>query len=118
MTGAVDRSCGAIVRSVEAAADYVGDGFRIEYRWKEQVVYWEGRTGFLLDAGWGVDPSVLYVPSDRIWAEVMPDWLRGRRDLVLRRLRDHSAHVLQEDVHGYYRNSPEHRFLTSPEGEA
>jgi hypothetical protein len=33
-------------------------------------------------------------------------------------LRDHSAQVLQEDVRGHYRNSPEHRFLTSPEDNA
>jgi hypothetical protein len=106
-----------IVHAVNAAADYVGDGFRIEYRRKEQVAYWEGQNGFLFDAGWGVDPSVLYVPSDQIWVEVMPEWLRARRDVVLNRLRDHSAHVLQEDIHGYYRNSPAGRYLTGSDDD-
>ena len=52
---------------MKAAKDHLGDDFRIEYRWKEEVVYWEGSQGFRFDAGWGADPSVLYVPSAGIW---------------------------------------------------
>lgn len=88
-----------------------GDGFEIEHRWKEQVIYWEGGHGFLFDAGWGADPPVLYVPSPDIWREVMPVWCRDRRDEVIARLRDHSEHVLKEDVHGYYRESPATRVI-------
>lgn len=88
---------------------YQGDGYEIEAVWKENVVYWEGDHGFSFDAGWGVTPGVLYVPSAAIWAEVMPDWLRERRDAVLARLREHGSHDLMEDIHGYYRNSPEAR---------
>ncbi|MGN6608639.1 MAG: hypothetical protein ACTHMS_16720 [Jatrophihabitans sp.] len=91
---------------------YVGDGFEIESRWKEEVVYWEVDQGFLFDAGWGVTPGVLYVPSAEIWVEVMPDWLRYRRDEVVARLRQHSEHVLEEDVHGYYRNRPADRLVS------
>ena len=79
---------------------YRGDGFAVEPRWKEEVVYWEGDLGFVLDAGWGVDPPVLHVPSDSDWAQVAPPWLRGRRDVVLRRLREHSGHALVVDADG------------------
>jgi hypothetical protein len=102
---------------MKAAKDYLGDGFRIESRWKEEVIYWEGDHGFRFDAGWGVDPSVLYVPSAGIWQEVMPAWLRDRRDDVLARLRQHSGHILQEDIHGHYRRAPESRILTEKEDE-
>jgi hypothetical protein len=93
-------------------ASYKGDGYEIEWVWKEVVIYWEGDRGFSFDAGWGVTPSVLYVPSASIWAEAMPDWLRARRDEVLERLRAHSSHDLMEDVHGHYRNRPEARQVT------
>jgi hypothetical protein len=96
---------------VKAARDYVGDGFRIEYIWKEQVAYWEGPRGFLFEAAWGVDPGVLIVPSPDIWAEVMPAWLRDRRDIVITRLKEHSGHIIKEDIHGMYRNDPEDRVM-------
>lgn len=99
---------------VKGAKDYVGDGFRIEYRWKEEVIYWEGDRGFLFDAGWGVDPSVLHVPSTEIWHDVMPDWLRDRRSVVVQRLEQHSEHVLMEDVHGHYRRDANSRVLMAP----
>jgi hypothetical protein len=88
-----------------------GADFRIQEKSKEEVHYCEGRRGFLFDAGWGVEPPVLYVPSSEIWAEVMPNWLRDRRVVVVDRLREHSGHTIAEDVHGYYRNSPEARDL-------
>jgi hypothetical protein len=102
---------------MKAAKDYLGDGFRIESRWKEEVIYWEGDHGFRFDAGWGVDPSVLYVPSAGIWQEVMPAWLRDRRDVVVARLQQHSEHVLQEDIHGQYRLHPQDRMLTATDDE-
>jgi hypothetical protein len=87
--------------------------FRIEPRWKEEVIYWEGGLGYLFDAGWGVDPPVLYVPSAEMWNEVVPDWMQGRRDTIVDRLVANSGHVVEEDVHGYYRNEPEGRVLQS-----
>jgi hypothetical protein len=93
-------------------ASYEGGGYEIEWVWKEVVNYWEGDHGYSFDAGWGVTPGTLYVPSAAIWAEVMPEWLRERRDEVVGRLRDHSGHDLVEDVHGHYRNRPEDRQLT------
>lgn len=76
---------------------YVGDSFRIEWRWKEEVAYWEAENGFLLDAAWGVKPPHLFVPTAAAWDVVVPDWLQGRRDVVLTRLRSHSAHEVFED---------------------
>ena len=88
-----------------------GRSFRAQPRWKEQVVYWEDGRGFVLDAGWGVDPPVLYVPSARLWDEVVPDWMAGRRSAVVDALRESSGHVLREDDHGWYRSAPDARVL-------
>jgi len=93
-------------------AGYVGEGYEIQYRWKEEVVYWEGSNGFLLDAGWGVDPPVLYVPSAASWADVMPDWCRDRRAEIVARLRGHSGHQVRDDDNGYGRALATGRMLT------
>ena len=93
-------------------AGFKGDGYEIEWVWKEVVIYWEDGHGFTFDAGWGVTPGVLYIPSAAIWVEVMPEWLRERRDEVMDRLRDHSNHDLMEDIHGQYRHHPEARHVT------
>ena len=70
--------------------------YEIEPRWKEEVVYWEGTQGYRLDAGWGVEPGVLYVPSAADWDRVVPPWLRGRRDHVVSRLAEHSRHRIED----------------------
>jgi len=71
--------------------------FEIEFRWKEEVIYWEGRRGVVLLGGWGVDPPVTYVPDLATWDRVVPDWLRGRHDDVVQRLRDEPGHVVEEE---------------------
>lgn len=71
--------------------------FDVEFRWKEQVVYWEGDRGCVFEGGWGVDPVVTVVPDASTWDLVVPDWLRGRRDEVCGRLRAQTGHVLQEE---------------------
>jgi hypothetical protein len=81
--------------------EFDGGRFAIEWRWKEEVVYWEGGHGFLFDAGWGVDPPWLYVPSPRIWDVVVPRWLTGRRPEVVERLVAHSGHRVMDDDAGY-----------------
>lgn len=65
------------------------------------IAYWEGDRAFLFHAGWGVDPPVLSVPSERAWDAVVPAWLLGRRDEVVERLRLQSGHVLEETDVGY-----------------
>ena len=75
--------------------------YEIEPRWREEIVYWEGDQGYLLDAGWGVEPGVLYVPSAAVWDRVVPPWLRGRRQQVLTRLAEHSRHRIEPTDDGY-----------------
>lgn len=70
--------------------------FELEARWKEQVFYWEGRHGFLFDAGWGVEPPVLYVPPAGEWDACTPPWMHGRRDVILSRLDGFARHRLAE----------------------
>jgi hypothetical protein len=93
-------------------AGYDGATFQIEHRWKEEVIYWEGSTGFCLDAGWGVSPPILYVPSATLWDQVVPVWLRGRRDEVIARLQAHGEHVLEETDSGYTERSVVGREVT------
>lgn len=69
--------------------------YEIEPRWREELVYWEGDRGYVLDTGWGVEPGVLYVPSPAIWDNAVPSWLRGRRDEVVHRLAMHSRHRIE-----------------------
>ncbi|MFB2585832.1 hypothetical protein [Herbiconiux liukaitaii] len=70
--------------------------FEVEARWKEEVYYWEGERGFLFDAGWGVEPPVLYVPTAEDWEACTPPWMHGRRDLILSRLDGFARHRLRE----------------------
>lgn len=75
--------------------------FRIEARWKEEVIYWEGDRGYLFDAGWGVTPGALYVPAAEDWSLVTPEWMHGRRDEIVARLVEHSHHdVIDEAPYG------------------
>lgn len=82
--------------------DAPAPGYEIEFRWKEEVLYWEGSRGLLFDGGWGVHPMVTYVPSAAIWDDVVPDWARGRRHEIVLRLIEHGANhrVEETDVYG------------------
>lgn len=77
--------------------------YEIEYRWKEQVFYWEGSRGLHFDGGWGIRPFVTYFPSAARWPEVVPEWAIGKRDLVLQRLIDDGPthRVEVTDVYSY-----------------
>jgi hypothetical protein len=57
--------------------------FEVQFRWKEETIYWEGDRGFVFDGAWGVDPIQTFVPNHEKWDRVMPDWLVGRRDVVV-----------------------------------
>lgn len=84
------------------------DDFEIEFRWKEEVVYWEGSRGVVFPGGWGSDPIVTTVPDADAWDRAVPGWLLGRHDQVVDRLRADSRHVVNEvrddsaTVSGYY----------------
>lgn len=75
-------------------------GLHIQHRWKEEAVCWGPEQGFVFDSGWGVDPMRTYIPSADIWAESVPEWLRDRRDLVVRLLAATGAVVVDTDT-GY-----------------
>lgn len=70
--------------------------FEIEFRWKEVVIYWEGSRGCAFQGGWGVQPLVTYVPDAASWDLQVPDWLRGRREEVVSRLRTDPRHVVED----------------------
>jgi hypothetical protein len=72
-------------------------GFEIEFRWKEEVVYWEGSRGVVFPGGWGVAPVVTLVPDGSTWDRAVPSWLAGRHDEVVARLRADSRHTVQEE---------------------
>ena len=76
--------------------------FRIEAHQREVLAYREGDHGILLEAAWGAKPPILYVPSARVWDDVVPEWLRGRREEVVARLAARSKHhvVASDDYEG------------------
>ncbi|MGI9823621.1 hypothetical protein [Agromyces sp. Marseille-Q5079] len=86
-----------------------GATFDVQSRWKEEVVYWEGAEGFVFDAGWGVDPRVLYVPSPADWDAVTAHWMAGRREEIVGRLLEESGHRIEI---GPYRGLPSGRRVT------
>lgn len=75
--------------------------YKVEGRWKEQLVYIEGDQEFVFDCGWGVTPPVAYLPSARIWDWVTPGWMRGRREEIVRRLAADGGHRLEDTETGY-----------------
>jgi hypothetical protein len=77
-------------------SDPNGD-YEIEFRWKEEVIYWEQPRGCTFPSGWGVDPAVTSVPDASTWDRAVPPWLRGRRDEVVARLRADARHEVREE---------------------
>ena len=77
--------------------------YKVESRWKEQLVYIKDGEEFVFDCGWGVTPHVAYIPSDAIWDRVVPQWMRGRREEVVARLAADGGHRLEDTEVGYGR---------------
>lgn len=73
------------------------DDYEIEFRWKEEVVYWEGARGIVFPGGWGVEPVETIVPDAETWDRAVPAWLKGRHDVVVGRLRGDLRHVVHEE---------------------
>lgn len=94
-----DRSTGysydVIVKAIEGSDE--GGTYSVQPRWKEEVVYSEGSSSVTFPAGWGVDPPVLYLPSEAMWDQFTPAWLHGRHAQVVARLQRDSQHVIRCD---------------------
>jgi hypothetical protein len=75
----------------------MSDEYDVEFRWKEQVIYWEATRGVVFQGGWGVEPPVTIVPDSTTWDRKAPAWLRGRHDEVVARLRAEPGHVVHEE---------------------
>src|SRR5690606_911174 len=73
------------------------DDYEIEFRWKEEVIYWESSRGVVFPGGSGVDPVQTVVPDAATWDRAVPGWLRGRHDEVVERLRADPRHVVHEE---------------------
>jgi len=71
--------------------------YEIEFRWKEEIIYWEGNRGCFFPGGWGVDPPVTIVPDADTWDRAVPHFLRGRHDEILSRLLSDPRHVVKEE---------------------
>lgn len=69
---------------------------RLYEKWKEELVYEEDGKSHSFECGWGVTPGVVYVPAAEDWDEVVPDFLKGRREEMLKRLREKSGHTVEE----------------------
>lgn len=89
------HSYDVIVKVIEGSDE---DGtYSVQPRWKEEVVYSEGSSSITFAAGWGVDPPVLYLPSEAMWDQSTPAWLHGRHVQVVARLKRDSQHVIKFD---------------------
>jgi hypothetical protein len=58
------------------------------------IKYWEGEE--FLQLNWEPrqgEPPIAYVPSERLWDEVMPDWAVRRRDEIMRIIKTETAHM-------------------------
>lgn len=80
-------------------------GWDFGLRWKEIGFYSEGIgkacREVLFDVTMG-DGLTLYVPTSDYWREVMPEWVRDRRDEVLSRIESvRGAVVIEETSSGY-----------------
>jgi hypothetical protein len=70
--------------------------FKLYPKWKEELVYEEGENVYAFQCGWGVEPPHVDVPAAADWDAVMPPFLRGRREELLKLLREKSGHVVDE----------------------
>ena len=70
--------------------------FKLYPKWKEELVYEEGENSYAFQCGWGVSPPHVEVPAAQDWDAMMPSFLQGRRDEMLKLLREKSGHVIEE----------------------
>jgi hypothetical protein len=63
-------------------------------KWKEELIITDeqGRE-FSFECGWGVTPSVAYIPASPDWTACVPPWLHERRDEVIAAMKS-ASHVV------------------------
>ena len=71
--------------------------YEIEFQWKEIAIYWEGGRGVIFDHGRDGESFVTHVPDVVTWDRKVPQWLQGRHDEVVARLRAKPGHVVKEE---------------------
>lgn len=116
---AAERRCFATVRESASelrpgpSADRPSS-YSFKEQWKELLVYTEtgdpgGTYTFL--CGWGnfERPFSVGVPTAETWDRAMPEFMRGRRDEILARLRDWAGgdYVIDEYEPAHLRPEPE-----------
>jgi hypothetical protein len=62
--------------------------YRIVFTGKECLEYQEGDEAFAFVGSWGVEPVELYVPRAEDWDRVVPEAFRGRREVIVARLKN------------------------------
>jgi hypothetical protein len=70
---------------------------RLYPKWKELLVYEEGPDSYAFECAWGINPGEVYIPSEEDWNTVVPPFLRGRREEMLKLLTEKSGHVVKID---------------------
>lgn len=60
--------------------------YRVRIVGRETIEYREGDIAFCFDAGWGVRPPVLEVPTEQEWREWVPVPFRERREEIVERV--------------------------------
>jgi hypothetical protein len=91
-------------------------GYRVEWRWKEQVIYWRWTTpftrrGYVFDGGWGAAPPVTYVPTADSWDAIVPPGMVGRRAEILDRIRRSAGEQVIKETDAGYEPGQGHRLL-------
>jgi hypothetical protein len=63
--------------------------YSFKEKWKEELIYTEPGGTYSFNCGWGdfTRPFSVGVPTAEYWDRAMPDFMRGRRDEILGRLR-------------------------------
>jgi hypothetical protein len=73
-------------------------GLTIAIHDKEILILRDDDRWLLIGCGWGANPPLASLQPAGVWDEVMPDWLRGRRDEVVRLITEF-RHVVCDEKH-------------------
>jgi hypothetical protein len=70
--------------------------YKVEIRWKEILIYREGENELEFFIPMGVKPPwPLEFPSESTWNKTVPDWAKGRRNEIMKRIsKDHNIKIV------------------------